>query len=113
MQAIKRLYDRTTIFKDGTAAQIAMNAGWTFVKVEDLPDNLKEKVTSLILTHVWVHDRYLPIYAESVDIVRDYALSEALTYRQFRKLVQHGHDCLMLAWQGMWIGIEKDGYTHS
>lgn len=22
-------------------------------------------------------------------------------------------DCVMVPWQGMWLGIETDGYTHS
>lgn len=35
------------------------------------------------------------------------------TYRDFRKTVQYGHDCLMVYWCNMWIGIEPDGYTHS
>lgn len=35
------------------------------------------------------------------------------TYRQFRRDVVPGHDCLMLQWAGMWLGIERDGYTHS
>ena len=38
---------------------------------------------------------------------------QPVTYRQFRKLVQSGYDCVMLPWCGMWLGIEKDGYTHS
>ena len=36
-----------------------------------------------------------------------------LSYRQFRKTVQMGCDCIMVKWCGMWLGIEKDGYTHS
>lgn len=36
-----------------------------------------------------------------------------LTYREFRRLVQPGWDCIMLPWLGMWLGIEADGYTHS
>lgn len=36
-----------------------------------------------------------------------------LTYREFRKTVKSGFDCLMVEWKGMWLGIEKDGYTHS
>lgn len=36
-----------------------------------------------------------------------------LTYRQFRRLVKPSYDCLMVPWCGMWLGIEKDGYTHS
>jgi hypothetical protein len=35
------------------------------------------------------------------------------TYRQFRKTVQGGFDCVMVYWFGMWLGIEQDGYTHS
>lgn len=36
-----------------------------------------------------------------------------ITYREFRKTVHHGWDCIMVPWCGMWLGIEKDGYTHS
>lgn len=38
-----------------------------------------------------------------------------MTYRQFRKLARpaFGIDCLMVPWCGMWLGIERDGYTHS
>ena len=36
-----------------------------------------------------------------------------LTFRQFRKTVVQGYDCLMVQWCNMWLGIEKDGYTHS
>jgi hypothetical protein len=36
-----------------------------------------------------------------------------MTYREFRKTVQQGFDCLMVQWSGMWLGIELDGYTHS
>ncbi len=37
------------------------------------------------------------------------------SYRQFRRTVQHSSydDCIMVPWCGMWLGIEKDGYTHS
>lgn len=34
-------------------------------------------------------------------------------YRQFRQLVQPGPDCIMIPFAGMWLGIERDGYTHS
>ena len=30
-----------------------------------------------------------------------------------RASVQVGYDCIMIKWRGMWLGIEKDGYTHS
>jgi hypothetical protein len=37
-----------------------------------------------------------------------------LTYRQFRKTVHPGGpDYVMVQWARMWLGIEKDGYTHS
>ena len=34
-------------------------------------------------------------------------------YRAFRRTVQFGHNCAMVHWCGMWLGIEEDGYTHS
>jgi len=50
----------------------------------------------------------------SVTCNMQYAMGfQPLTYRQFRKRVQAGYDCLMLHWCGMWLGIEPDGYTHS
>lgn len=38
-----------------------------------------------------------------------------LTYLQFRRGVQPyiGGDCVLVKFCGMWLGIEKDGYTHS
>lgn len=36
-----------------------------------------------------------------------------MSYREFRKIAVEGFDCLMVPWCGMWLGIEKDGYTHS
>lgn len=40
---------------------------------------------------------------------------EGRTYLQFRRTVHKsfGTDCLIVRWCGMWIGIERDGYTHS
>lgn len=38
------------------------------------------------------------------------------TYREFRKTVQPSFgcdDCVMVPFAGMWLGIERDGYTHS
>jgi len=35
------------------------------------------------------------------------------SYREFRRTVQPGYDCIMVKWCHMWLGIEKDGYTHS
>ena len=42
-----------------------------------------------------------------------YGLARYATYREFRRTAQQGFDCLMVPWCGMWLGIEKDGYTHS
>ncbi len=42
--------------------------------------------------------------------------SNPLTYREFRKTVQPlgaGQGCILVPWAGMWLGIERDGYTHS
>lgn len=35
------------------------------------------------------------------------------TYKQMRLAVKLGSDCVMIELWGMWLGIEKDGYTHS
>ena len=36
------------------------------------------------------------------------------TYREFRRtVIKHPDDCVMVPWCGMWLGIEKDGHTHS
>jgi hypothetical protein len=40
-------------------------------------------------------------------------LPTSATYRQFRRRIHAGYDCIMINIWGMWIGIEKDGYTHS
>jgi hypothetical protein len=37
-------------------------------------------------------------------------------WRNFRKKVvgySDGSGCVMIPWRGMWLGVEKDGYTHS
>ena len=39
-----------------------------------------------------------------------------LTYRQFRRTVQPTFfmdNAIALPWCGMWLAIERDGYTHS
>lgn len=35
------------------------------------------------------------------------------SYRQFRSRVQGGFGYVIVYWCGMWLGIERDGYTHS
>lgn len=37
----------------------------------------------------------------------------APTFEGFTKRVVYGREYIMLPWCGMWLGIEKDGYTHS
>lgn len=39
--------------------------------------------------------------------------AEFISYREFRARVVAGYDCVMVPWCNMWLGIEKDGYTHS
>lgn len=39
--------------------------------------------------------------------------NQGLSYRAFRATVQPGWGYVMVPWSGMWLGIEKDGYTHS
>jgi hypothetical protein len=38
-----------------------------------------------------------------------------MSYLQFRRKAYGGFgmDCLLVQWQGMTLGIETDGYTHS
>lgn len=47
------------------------------------------------------------LYARSDD--------DAGTFHLFHLRFNHDslNDCVMGQWHGMWIGIEKDGYTHS
>lgn len=37
----------------------------------------------------------------------------AKSYKEFRKRLTIGFDCIVFKWCGMWLGIEEDGYTHS
>ena len=39
--------------------------------------------------------------------------NQGMSYRQFRRTVLMGYNCVMVQWCGMWLGIETDGYTHS
>lgn len=36
-----------------------------------------------------------------------------MTFLEFRRSVLPGYDCVMVKFGGIWLGIEKDGYTHS
>jgi len=35
------------------------------------------------------------------------------TYMKFRRTVEQGFDYILVPFCGIWLGIEKDGYTHS
>lgn len=55
--------------------------------------------------------------AQRASLFRKWCQSDrALTYKQFRKTVQPMFFCdgaVTVQWCGMWLAIEKDGYTHS
>lgn len=53
--------------------------------------------------------------AQRLAIRRTYERSadNATSYRAFRRRVIPGPDCILLPWCGMWLGIERDGYTHT
>lgn len=58
-------------------------------------------------------DRYNNIVNSDVTSQSQWTTQKPLTYKEFRKRIQHGYDCIMVQWCGMWLGIETDGYTHS
>lgn len=96
--ALKRVFDRGPIYVGGISAQLLIvNRGWRYDA--DLC--------------MWVHPDRKALYKEAADIVADFNLAKPINYCAFRKLVQYGSDCIMVPWQGMWLGIEPDGYTHS
>ena len=49
------------------------------------------------------------VYDRGTDWWRDRPES----YLAYRRTVQQGYDCIMVPAAGIWLGIEKDGYTHS
>ena len=43
-------------------------------------------------------------------------IAPRITYRDFRRTIQPTFGCdgaVAVQWQGMWLCIERDGYTHS
>lgn len=107
-RAIKAIYDRGPIFKgDLTAPQLAMEAGWTFHNFSTLPP---EKYSG---DWFWTHPEKEIRFREADQIVVAFNLAEPMTFRQFRKTVITGFDCLMVRWAGMVLGVEPDGYVHS
>jgi len=53
------------------------------------------------------------VYDRPHEYKNQYAGNKQQSYRKFRSTIQPGCDCIMVHWCGMWLGIEKDGYTHS
>lgn len=102
-EALKRVYDRGPIYKsDIDARKLITDAGWTFIFGD----------RDALWYHPHLRDRRS--YRDHHQVIADFFSEiKPLTYRQFRKTVQNGFDCLMVRWNGMWLGIETDGYTHS
>lgn len=50
---------------------------------------------------------------EALKRVYDRDRNVASSYLAFRRRILPGYDCIMIHWAGTWLGIEKDGYTHS
>lgn len=110
--SIRALYERYPIFHgDLTPSQLAEKAGWEFNNYSLLPP--EKFAGDWWWTHPNLGGEYGPLHRESTEIVIAHNLANLMTYDEFRATVQIGCDCLMVRWQGMWIGIEKDGYTHS
>lgn len=100
-KALKQVFDRCPNYPGGkSSAMLAVEAGWTYSQHE-------------VLGWIWSRPNMVRVYHESNELVKDLGLAKPLTYLQFRRLVSYGWDCLMVPWAGMWLGIEKDGYTHS
>lgn len=101
--AIHRVFMRHRPLQSGeTPQQLAREEGWRF--------HYDEKDGECY----WWNIRYpTKRYDDAIEIVEAYRLDKYISYRDFRKTVQHGFDCLMVKVSGMWIGIEKDGYSHS
>lgn len=52
--------------------------------------------------------------AQRIALFRKWSQDQnTMSYRDFRRTVQQGYDCVMVHWCGMWLGIEPDGYTHA
>lgn len=102
-RAIHRIFMRHQPLQSGETAQhLARATGWKFHYDED------EQIS------FWWNPRHPGVlFDDAMDIVEAYDLDHRVSYRAFRKSVQHSFDCLMVNVSGMWIGIEKDGYTHT
>ena len=53
---------------------------------------------------------------QQVSLARKWKLNDqGLSYLEFRRTIRPelGGGAIMVAWCGMWLGIETDGYCHS
>lgn len=102
-QAIHRIFaHHRPLRSNETPQQLAREEGWHF--------HYDERDGECY----WWNVRYpMTRFDDAMDIVTEFKLDEPMSYRNFRKTVQHGYDCLMVRVSGMWIGIEKDGYSHT
>ena len=101
-QAIHRIFQRHRPLQSGETPQsLARDAGWRFHYDEGTNEAF------------WWHPTHPTEFPDAYDVVERFKLDQPATYRAFRKTVQHGFDCLMVQVSGMWIGIEKDGYSHT
>ena len=53
---------------------------------------------------------------QRIALYRKWRHMSGMTYKQFRKTVHHTIGCdgaVAVIWCGMWLCIERDGYTHS
>ena len=53
---------------------------------------------------------------QQVSLARKWKLNDqGLSYLEFRRTIRPelGGGAIMVAWFGMWLGIETDGYCHS
>ena len=100
--AIHRIFQHHQPLQSGETPQaLAREAGWRF----EYDEQNKEAY--------WWHPTHPTKFPDARDVVVELDLDQPATYRAFRKTVQHGYDCLMVQVSGMWIGIEKDGYSHT
>ncbi len=46
-------------------------------------------------------------------VTRNYYTNETFDEFVTRAAVAFGDTCIMIEWQGMWVGIEEDGHPHT
>ena len=99
--ALKKVFDRRRLYPGGkTSDDLVYAAGWRFEQ-------------DTIHGWTWKHPNLSVMYRDSESIVSDFSMAQPIKYLHFRRTVKQGWDCLMVPWAGMWLGIERDGYTHS